>query len=78
VEFLNGITTTAEDRLHSANAMFAMYSNVSCELNREKVKPIVKEQLDYYSWQMANEADPSAGSLQFAKLPAVAPMGLRM
>lgn len=77
VEFLDGVATTAEDRLHAANVMLAMYSNVTCKPDREKVKPLLKEQLDYYSWQMGNEADRSAGSLQFAKMPAVAKMGFK-
>ncbi len=78
VEFLDEVATTAEDRLHAANAMLEMYKNISCKPDREKVKPIVKEQFNYYSWQMGNEADRSAGSLQFAKLPAIAQMGLKM
>ncbi len=78
VQFLEGVAATAEDRLHAANAMLEIYGNVSCKPDREKVKSILKEQLDYYSWQMGNEADRSAGSLQFAKTPAVAQMGLKM
>jgi hypothetical protein len=78
VEFLDDVATTAEDRLHAANAMLEMYNSVSCRPDREKVKAILKEQLDYYSWQMGNEADRSAGSLQFAKMPAVAQTGLKM
>jgi hypothetical protein len=78
VDFLDGVAATAEDRLHAANAIFEMYNNISCAPDRVKVKPILKELLDYYSWQMGNEADRSAGSLQFAKMPAVVQMGLKM
>jgi hypothetical protein len=78
VEFLDGVASTAEDRLFAANTMLGMYDAVSCKPDRVKLNPILKKQLDYYSWQMDNEANRTAGSLQFAKTPAVAQMGLRM
>jgi hypothetical protein len=78
IEFLDGVAATAEDRLHAASAMLEMYRIISCGPDREKATPILKDQLAYYAWQMGNESDRSAGSLQFTKMPAVAQMGLKM
>jgi hypothetical protein len=78
VDFLSGVATSAEERLYAVGAMLDMYAVVSAPPDREKVKSILKKQLDYYSWQMDNEADRTAGSLQFAKKPAVAQLGLKM
>jgi hypothetical protein len=78
VQFLDSVSTTAEDRLHAAKAMLDMYGNILCKPDRERVRPILKEQLDMYSWMMDHEADRTAGFLQFAKVPAAAQLGLRM
>lgn len=78
VDFLSDTATATEERLYAVGAMLDMYATVSCPTDREKLKSIVKKQLGFYSWQMANEADRTAGSLQFAKKPAVAQMGLKM
>lgn len=78
VDFLSDVAAVAEDRLYAADVILGMYGSVSCPTDRAKLKPIVKKQLGYYSWQMDNEADRTAGSLQFAKKPAVAQMGLKM
>ncbi len=78
VEFLDGAAATAEDRLHAAKAMLDMYDNISCKPDRDRVRPILKEQLAMYSWLMDHEADRTAGFLQFAKVPAAAQLGLRM
>ena len=78
VDFLDGIATTAAETFEAANTMLDMYDSISCKPDRAKVRPILKKHLDYYSRNMDWEADRSAGSLQFAKVPAVAQMGLRM
>src|SRR5260370_590156 len=78
VQFLDSVATTAEDRLHAAKAMLDMYGNILCKPNRERARPILKEQLDMYSCMMDHEADRTAGFLQFAKVPAAAELGLRM
>ena len=78
VQFLDSVATTAEDRIHAAKAMLSMYDNISCKPDRARVRPILKEQLDMYSWMMDHEADRTAGFLQFAKVPAAAQLGLRM
>ena len=78
VQFLDSVATTAEDRLHAAKAMLDMYGNILCKPDRERVRSILKEQLDMYSWMMDHEADRTAGFLQFAKVPAAAQLGLRM
>ena len=78
IDFLSDVATSAEERLYAVGAMLDMYAAVSSPTDRAKVRSILKKQLDYYSWQMDNEADRTAGSLQFAKKPAVAQMGLKM
>ena len=78
IDFLSDVATSAEERLYAVGAMLDMYAAVSSPTDRPKVKSILKKQLDYYSWQMDNEADRTAGSLQFAKKPAVAQLGLKM
>lgn len=78
VDFLSDVATATEERLYAVDAMLDMYATVSCPTDREKLRSMVKKQLGFYSWQMANEADRTAGSLQFAKKPAVAQMGLKM
>jgi hypothetical protein len=78
VEFLDEVATTAEDRLYAANAMLRMYDNISCKPDRVKVRGILRDQLEYYSWQMENEAGRVTGSLALSKVPAAAQIGLRM
>ncbi len=78
VQFLDGVATTAEDRLDAASAMLEMYDSISCKPDRSGVRPILKNYLDGYSWLMDHEADRTAGFLQFAKVPAAAQLGLRM
>jgi hypothetical protein len=78
IDFLSDVATSAEERLYAVGAMLDMYASVSCPTDREKLKSHLKKQLAYYSWQMDNEADRTAGSLQFAKKPAVAQVGLKM
>lgn len=78
VDFLDTVATTAEDRLYSAAAMSEIYDNISCQTDREKVRPILKKRLLAFSWLMDQEADRTAGFLQFVTLPAAAQMGLRM
>src|SRR5271157_5063015 len=45
VQFLDSVATTAEDRLHAARAMLSISDNIWCKPDRERVRPILKEQL---------------------------------
>jgi hypothetical protein len=78
VEFLDNVATTAEDRLDAANTMLRMYDCIVSETDRARVRPILKEQLAIYSWQMNHEAERTTGSLAFTKVPAAAQIGLQM
>lgn len=78
LEDFDRVATTAEDRLYAAYAMLHMYDTISCKSDRVRVKPILKEGLDYYSWQMDNEVRRTTGLLTFTKVPAAAQIGLQM
>jgi hypothetical protein len=78
VQFFDGVATTAGDRFDAAKTMLEMYDNVLCKPDSARVRPILKNHLEMYSWLLDHEADRSAGFLQFAKVPAAAQLGLRM
>ena len=78
VQELENISLVAEDRIFAASAGLRMYKSVSCEKDRARVRGILKEQLEAYSWLFDKEVTRTAGLLTFAKVPAAAQLGLRM
>jgi hypothetical protein len=78
MEFLEQTALLAEDRIYAANAELKMYDAISCGSDRQKVKGILKDQLDYYVWVFDKEVTRTTGGLTFVKVPAAAQTGLQM
>jgi hypothetical protein len=76
--FLEGVAAMAAERLYAAQTSSRVYSAIACEADRARVKKLYKDQLEYFAWQMDHEAARTTGSLSFAKIPAVAQLGLKM
>jgi hypothetical protein len=72
------VAKTAEDRIYALDAALQMYDHVSCKADRDKLRKILKSQLDYYSWAFDSEVKRTTGGTTFAKSPAAAQMGIRL
>ena len=75
-DFLQSVSTVAAERLLGLDYSLTTYHSISCD--RTKATKVLKEQIDYYSWQFKNEADRIAGMLTFLKVPATAQLGLKL
>jgi hypothetical protein len=61
VALSDNIATTAEDRIYAANTMLRMYGCIASEADRARGRPILREHLPYYSWQLDHEAERTTG-----------------
>ena len=77
-DFLQGVSTLAEERVLALDFTLAMYKSISSTDDRAKAAKILKEQLDYYSWQFNKEAVRIAEMLKFVKVPATIQLGLKL
>jgi hypothetical protein len=75
---LEHVAAIAEDRIYAANAELKMYDSLTCDADRAKTKPIVKEQLEFYAWVFDSEVTRTTQELTFLKALAVTQTGLKM
>ena len=76
--FLENISASVGERLIALHFALRMFDSISCESDREKVKYIVKAQIDWSAELINYDRDRVAGMLPFVKIPSTARMGLRM
>jgi hypothetical protein len=77
-DFLQGVSTLAEERMLALDYTLAMYKSLSSPDRRAEAAKILKEQLDYYSWQFNNESVRIAGMIKFVKVPATIQLGMKL
>lgn len=64
--------------VHAAQVMLAMYDQLTCSSDRERVKPILVQALHLYAWRMNEKVDHVSGFASLVKNAEVVQMALKM
>jgi hypothetical protein len=76
--FLEQTSSLVQERLYATAAMLQMYDAISCKTDRANVRPLLKEQLNYSSWRLNEQATRTSGFLAIVTVPALATEGIKM